>query len=327
MSGARAEAVPEEEPGGQSEPQPDPQRAEVEERARSMGWVPRERWTSTKTWVDAPEFVRYAEQRLPVQNAQLRALEERNRVLESEREQDRAAIAQAVASIRRSEQIGYKRAMQELRQRREEAVIRGDATAFRATEQEMQELGAPPPDPVAAAPQAPAQPATPPPDPIVIGWVQRNPWFQSDPYANVAAVKALDIVRREFPNDSLDEQLNEVERRVRRKFNNDFEGQPRPEPAPRGNGDGREVRVTEHDAGNTRRQAPPMVHGSSASPSPRRPNPRSFEAMPQNVKDQFERQKRMMAGKGEPLTKEEWARYYYEQFEEEPQSWMREGAA
>jgi hypothetical protein len=60
-----------------------------------------------------------------------------------------------------------------------------------------------------------------------------------------------------------------------------------------------------------RRQAAP-VSRSSDSPPTRRPGPRSFEAMPPDVRAQYDRQRKMLEGKGEPLTREEFAGYYWE---------------
>ena len=66
----------------------------------------------------------------------------------------------------------------------------------------------------------------------------------------------------------------------------------------------------------SRRDAPPTVSRSGSAP-PSRVQPRTFDAMPDDVKRQFEKEKRMLQGKGDALSKEEFATYYWEQFPED----------
>lgn len=300
-------------PEGAEAPPPQIDEA-VERRARDMGWVPKEQWHGEPDrWRPADEYVEYAERILPRLQHRNRVLEQNVGDLRKQVDEQTGTLRTLVDSARRAEQVGYNRAMRELRERRAEAVRLGDADAFQKVEAEMQELGPPP----QAAP-APAQPTNGTrPDPVVAAWIRRNPWFTRDPEANAQAVAALSVVEREMPGVSLEDHLVEVERRVARRFPEHFGGGTR-RAAPEAFDDDFEPPPPRS---NPRRSTPAMVAASSASTptsSARRPGPRSFEAMPADVKAQFERQRKMLEGKGDPLTKEEFASYYWQAEGEEP---------
>lgn len=275
----------------------------IETRARNMGWTPKEQFRGDPSrWVDATTFVDRGERMLPLLQERNRALDQTVTALKSESAESKRLLADLLHRTRRAEKLGYDRAMRELQAKRSEAVAAGDAEAFNKVEQEIQGMGPAPEAPPAVAATAAANPNE--PNPVVTAWVKRNRWFNADPIANAAAVAALTQVEREFPGDSLEEHLVEVEKRVAARFPEHF---PRRRPA---NGHTEEEPEVEPEETTTTRR-PPAVMPSSTAPT-RRTGARSFEAMPADVRAQFERQKKMMAGKGAPLTKEEFASYYWE---------------
>jgi hypothetical protein len=277
-----------------------PPEVTVETRARNMGWTPREQFKGDPArWVDASTFVDRGERMLPLLQERNRALDKTVTDLKQDSVESKRLLADLLHRTRRAEKLGYDRAMRELQAKRSEAVAAGDAEAFNKTEAEIRDLGAAPEVP--AAPAVPAQ-NTNEPNPVVTAWVRRNRWFNADPIANAAAVAALSQVEREFPGDSLEEHLAEVETRIAARFPEHFPGRRRAT-----NGHAEETDV---DDDTTTRRAPAVMPSGSATP--RRPGARSFEAMPADVRAQYERQKRMMAGKGAPLTKEEYAGYYWD---------------
>jgi hypothetical protein len=308
----------------------DPRQQELEERARRMGWRPRESFRGApESWLPPEEFVERGEQLLPLLQERNRAADRTITDLQVQIKQQGETLQTMLASTRRAEQAGYRRAMQELHQQRMRAVETGDAAAFQAVEQAMRELGPPPPEapaPPQAQPQGQGQPQA-NQDPVILAWVRRNPWFTSDPIANVAMIAAMQQEERTNPQGSVEDHLLDAERAIERRFPEHFasrtiEGRV----TGRTNGSGREpprlerrplhvqdeFEEDEPVAQPAPRRQTAAVARSSDSPPARRPGPRSFEAMPRDVQAQYERQRRMLEGKGEPLTKEEFASYYWE---------------
>ena len=74
--------------------------------------------------------------------------------------------------------------------------------------------------------------------------------------------------------------------------------------APRASGDG----------DGARRPSPVSRSSVTEGRAPR--DAKTFESLPKESRDAFKRYEKMIAGKGKPLTKEEWTREYYAQFQE-----------
>jgi len=293
--------------------------AEIEQRARNMGWRPREEFRGDASrWLPAEEFVERGERMLPLLQERNRAADRQINDLQRQIGEQGETLNVMLESTRRAEQAGYRRAMQELYQQRARAVELGDTAAFQAVEQAMRELG-PPPE-VAQQQQQPRQQQA-NTDPVIQAWVRQNPWFTQNRMANVAMIAAMQEAERMNPTATTADHLMEAETEIRRRFPEHF---PRPR-----NGNGvtprqqprqqvQQVREDEEDDVEEQPVRQPVrrqtsaVSRSSDSPPPRRPGARSFEAMPQDVRSQYDRQRRMLEGKGEPLTREEFASYYWE---------------
>lgn len=299
----------------------DPQQEAIERRARNMGWRPREEFRGdAERWLPADEYVERGERMLPILQERNRAADRQITELQQQVQQQGMTLQEMLTSARKAEQVGYRRAMQELSAQRTRAVETGDTAAFQAVEQAIRELGPPPAPPPEPPPQRPQQPQ----DPTIAAWIRANPWFTQDRVANVAMIAAMQDAERTMPGLSVQDHLMEAETVIRRRFPEHF---PQPRRAPNGNGTGngtngtrRPMHVQEDDNQEeepvpqpSRRQAPPTVSRSSSEPSPRRVQPRSFEALPRDVQAQYERQRKMLEGKGDPLTKQEFAQYYFEQ--------------
>jgi hypothetical protein len=291
---------------------------EVEQQARDLGWRPRGEYSGSRPFVGPEEFIRRAERMLPLQAAARRAAEKKNADLARELEEHRQLLADLTQSTRRAEQVGYNRARRELEQERARAITDGDVERVRQVEREITDLGTPPAAPTPPPPPK-AQPEGNPEDAAVVqAWQARNAyWFNTDPVANAAAVQMLNVVQAQHPDMSLAEALVEVEDRIKERFDI---GEPG-----RGNAPRRRRTLDEDEAGDEDDTPPPTRErtaraASSVLPSgsapPRRAGPRSFEAMPASAKQQYERWKTMLQGKGEPLTREEFANNYWEQYQE-----------
>jgi hypothetical protein len=291
---------------------------ELEQRARRMGWRPRDEFRGeAERWLPAGEFVERGETLLPLLQERSKAADRTIVDLQTQIRQQGETLNTMLQSTRRAEQAGYRRAMTELHQQRTRAVEMGDTAAFQAVEQAMRELGPPPPE----APQTPQGQGQGQPqantDPVIQAWVRANPWFTTDSVANVAMIAAMQQEERLNPNGSVADHLTDAEKHIRRRFPEHFP-QAR---STNGNGatpprERRPLHIQDEEEDEPvqqpqRRQAA-AVSRSSDSPPTRRPGPRSFEAMPRDVQAQYERQRKMLEGKGDPFTKDEFAEYYWE---------------
>jgi hypothetical protein len=294
---AHTEAPGESQGGAAPPPAADNANGDIEVRARQMGWRPREEFRGPDNkWVDAAEFVERGENWVPYLQERNRYAQRQMEAQQKEIDELKSMVAEGNDRLRRSEQIGYKRAMRELEQRKAEAISNADPQEVRRIDQEIQELG---PEPKPAAPTAQQQAGRPAPE--VVEWVDNNPWVKATGRAWRMAVEELTEVQRESPMLPLADALAEVKKRIMPLFVRDTR---------RDNGDGA-------DDPPARRNNPPPVNRSSSVSGRSRAAPRSFEAMPENVKAQYVKEQRVLEGKGQPLTKEEYASYYWEQFPEE----------
>ena len=309
------------------ETEPDQGQVALEQRARNMGWRPREEFRGEpERWLPAEEFVDRGERLLPLLQERSKAADRTIVELREQVQRQGETLNTMLASARRAEQVGYRRAMQELQQQRTRAVEMGDTQAFAAVEQAMRELGPEPQVPQERPPQQGPQANA---DPAIAAWVQRNAWFRNDPVANVAMIAAMQQAERDMPAASVAEHLMEAEAVIRRRFPEHFPNRGRVNGNGSGNGqdqpkremiERRPLYIPDENADieDEPERAPPprrqlaAVSRSSNSPPPRRPGPRSFEAMPPEVRAQYERQRRMLEGRGDPFTREEFAKYYWE---------------
>jgi hypothetical protein len=270
---------------------------DYEAEARTLGWRPKEQWRGDeKRWVDAETFVQRSQGWLPMVQQRNQEMSRDLAAAKSEITELRDIMAQQLDRQRRAEQIGYKRAMRELEQRKAEAISNADAAEVARVDQEIRDMGPEPAkEPSPPVRQATAQPQGQQADPVVVEWVQRNPWVTADPTAWDMAVSTLNRVQAAAPGAALNDHLSEVERRIKKLF------------------------VQEEPVQQTRerRADPPAVARSGNSGTRTSVQPRSFDAMPANVRAQYAKEVRALDGKGKPLTKEEFAEYYFEQFPEE----------
>lgn len=286
---------------------------DVEVRARAMGWKPQEEYRGPAAgWRDAEEFVRRGETELPVIRERYRATERKLAEVSGELKQATTVIADLTDRFRTSDERAYKRAKADLVRERDAAIETGDKAAVHRVDAEIAEVERTAPKPPAAPqPQPPAQPNSVHPE--VLSWDARNPWYRHNPdMAQEAQAIHMRLLERE-PTLTLTENLDRVTdamrglypdrvttARLNRPLGQRTNGAPESDPEPE----------------NPRRQEAAAVSGSSAPRGPARPGARSFEAMPSDSKAAFTKYSKAMDGKGKPLTKDEWAASYWDQFQE-----------
>lgn len=265
--------------------------AEVEAQARRMGWVPRDDFRGdVEKWRPARDFLDRGMNLLPVLQQQYRALDGRYATMQAQLRDSQKALVDLTDRTRRADERAYQRAVRDIEGRRQAAVASGDTTAFAVAERDLQDLRDTAPPPAARAEASPA-PAPAPVERVetmpteIMDFVQANPWFSSHAEARQDAIAIQSAVDRQHPGLSLAERLDMTRRKVRQLHPALFE--------------------------NKRREAPPPVSPSRGEGG-RGGNPRGFEALPAEARREYDRYARALAGKGKPLTKDEWAGYYWE---------------
>jgi hypothetical protein len=295
--------------GAQAEADPKPAGDDPVAMARRMGWKPRDEYSGPPDkWKPAEDFVADLENPAILRD-RYKTLDGRYGRLENEVRGVRTKLEEATSTIvtltnmtRTAEERAYKRAKAELQAERDKAVASGDTDAFRVADRKLEDLEATKP----AAPPAAATSAAPTPDPAATAAVQafyaRNgSWYGRDP-ALTKEADALHVgLLSQRPDLTVEQNLAEVERRMPILFPDRF-SRTAPDPQE-----------------NPRREEPDAVSASTGGAPPRRQrNARSFDTIPQESKAAYVRYAAQLKGRGDPLTKEEWAADYWSQFEEVP---------
>ena len=270
--------------------------SDVEQRARRMGWKPKDEYRGpADRWSSAEDFIARGESELPIVRERYRTLERNMQRVEHKLQESQGVILDLTNRFHSADERAYKRARAELLQERKKAVELGDTEAFSRADAEIAELDR-------EAPKAPPKPAEQPaaaanePHPDTVAWGRRNPWFNEHRDLQAAAMSVHQGILQAEPGLSIAENLERVTQAMAALYPD---------------------RVRLPGAGNPRRDEPSSVSGSTAPAARgRRENTRTFEAMPKESRDAFTRYARQLEGKGKALTKEEWARDYWSQFEE-----------
>lgn len=190
----KVETTPETPPVEESNP--------IEERAREMGWRPKEEWEGDEAdWRDAKEYV----DRKPLYD-RIDALNRRTR------DMDRA-IRTMQEHHAKVEQAAYKRALDDLKAQKKAALEDGDTDKLLEIDEQITDLKVE----EKTATKQPTQP-----HPALIDWVQRNPWYANDPSLRSSADMVAFTIANENPGIDPLELLEETGRRIKRTFKDKF---------------------------------------------------------------------------------------------------------
>lgn len=303
--------------GGGSASPPPQEDGEVERVARANGWKSREELESagkgTDRFVDAATFVARGfespailRERNQVLTERFGQMERSHKALEVKLDTAVGALQDVTAMTRSAETRAYERARRELREAQQTAVANADTATFQRATTELDELektkpAPPPPAPVVTT-QAPPQQTPPPAE--AAAFFSRNPWYHADPELQEEADIIHTGLLSKRPNLTLGQNLAEVERRMREdvRFADRINGRRTP-PA---------VQQPPEEEDDDR--APSRVTPSSGQAPRRRAGRRTFDTMPQEAKTVYQKYADLLAGKGEPFTKDEYAVTYWGQF-------------
>jgi hypothetical protein len=182
---------------------------EIEDKARKMGWTPKEEFKGDPDkWRDASEFVERGENMLPIVKATVKKQD--IRIAELER-----TIKDLADYHSKTEQRAYEKAFKELKAKQIEAVSAGDAKAFAEVDAEMAELHK----------QATEKPtfkqAEQTSDPVYDEWAGRNKWLEDKTLEKEAEAQAV-YLRERGDRRTGTEFLDAVKERVKREFPDKF---------------------------------------------------------------------------------------------------------
>lgn len=210
---------------------------DIEARARSQGWVPREEFRGDpERWRPADEFVKRGEELLPVALERSRAAERKAQELEARLAAREREFEDKIGRLERISTTAIQRERDRLdamyRNAMRGAVESGDTarfdqldrdrqTAIEHYDRHIQEQVQPRRDPSQPPPLPPDKQA------IVDGWIQRNEWYNRDPELNAVAQAFHERLGNEKPGLSLAENLAETERYVRWRYADKFGGSSR----------------------------------------------------------------------------------------------------
>ena len=207
-----------------SEPQP---ASEVVERAKLMGWVPKEEFKGDESrWRPADEFVSRADELMPIMKSQLRKYETELTGLKGTIDEQKKTMEKLVKMGDTVGQQAYERAKRELKTSQMEAVATGDIAAWERLEGEREKLIKP--DPI-AVPSSDI-PGTENPD--FKSWHQGNDWYLKDEDLTLFANTYGQKLAAEMPKLSYSQWLVNVEDKVKKAFPHKFTNPRRAQASP-----------------------------------------------------------------------------------------------
>lgn len=282
--------------------------AEVEQRAREMGWAPKEEWRGNPNhWMDAREYVQRGEQMIPILRSNLRKSEGELAALRRQVQEQNARLAAATESIdvltnisTEQSRNAAKEKRRELLRQRAEARREGDTDTEIALEEQIEEVSlqinnmeveAEVPTPKTKKPVAkrPSQPETPNPaqDPEYIAWTQANPWFGTDARRTALATAIGSELRADPANNVL--QGRAFFEKITAEMNKFLGVQPRSS-----------SKVESGGAG-----------GGGGGDSSRTSNGKSYNDLPQDAKEACTKQAKLVVGEGRAFKDmASWQKHY-----------------
>lgn len=190
--------------------------SEVIDRAKLMGWVPKEEFKGDESrWRPADEFVSRADELMPIMKAQLRKYETELSGLKTTIEEQKKTTEKLVKMGETVSQQAYERAKRELVQQQMEAVATGNVTAWERLEGEKEKLVKPEPIPV---PENRVEPL----NPDFQQWHQGNDWYLKDEDMTMFANTYGQKLAKDTPNLPYPQWLANVEDKIKKAFPHKF---------------------------------------------------------------------------------------------------------
>lgn len=179
---------------------------EIEQRALSMGWKPKEHFEGNEDdFIDAKEFV----SRKPLYD-QMDAL--KRRAKENER-----ALRELAAHHQKVAEVEYKRALETLKNEKKKALEDGDADKVVELDDQITDVKA-----RALAEQQASQQQPSAPHPDFVAWVNSNPWYAQDQDMRIEADTLGFAIAQKNPGMDPQEVCNEVTKKIKKLYPEKF---------------------------------------------------------------------------------------------------------
>lgn len=206
---------------------------DVEERARTMGWVPQDEFKGDpEKWTSAEDYVDKADHIMPIMRAQNRKYEEELKAKSigwKKTEEELAALKKTVANIVRVNtkvsEREYERALETIRNEQATAIENQDGERFKALEAQKDTLVKNKPERVEVEPDVPGV------NPEFTKWVEHNQWYNEDAELRNYSDYMASVVSRENPQLEGTLLFDAVKNRVQATFPNKFENPNRNKPS------------------------------------------------------------------------------------------------
>lgn len=283
---------------------------DIESRARRMGWVDEENFRGPRhKWTSAEEYVRRAEEELPVLRAQLRKFEGDNARYEKTVGELKQEISQMGNDFKafhehykNIEQQSYDRAIRDLKETQITAVEEADRETYEAAQRRIDEIER---QKAAHAENArhqeakqeqPQQQTNGQPQgqitPAAQQFMAENAWFQKSLKLQGAMIEHINEVVAEKPYLTEEELYDEAKQRVVQEFPKHFPGQ--------------QQQTTQEPRQNMRRNQAASVASPNGSTRTTPKKGKSFDDLPDDAKQEFQRFASRIPG----YTKEEYVKSY-----------------
>lgn len=225
----------------------------VEDRARQLGWHPKEEFKGDpERWVDADTFMKKGEEELPVLRSNLKKIQAE---LAKEREEFQKTAKEFrewhETTVQKAEREAYEKARAEIEQKKLDAVELGDKEAYLKAQEAEKALE------TKKAPQPQQQQAS--VDPVFEDWRTKNAWYEEYPELAVEADNVGFALWNSGKFKNTGQVYEEVAKSIRRKYPHYFQ--------------------------NPNRDVPPPVNEGGEPASGRRSKARSFENLPASAKE------------------------------------------
>lgn len=239
---------------------------EIERRAREMGWSTRDRWRGNPDeWVDAAEFVRRADNVLPIIRSHLNKSQEEVKRLKQELEARNKEVERRFSDVsseterrikaleamnKQALELQRETLLKEFGDRKRNAAANGDMAAYDAASVQEAEMlrnidaavkATVDSDVRPAARREPRQerqttqtqaaPVEEVPEEVK-RWARNNPWFHADPELRQEASELHEQLLRDDPYLTIEENLAEVTREIRDRHPDKFRRQRQTETTP-----------------------------------------------------------------------------------------------
>lgn len=258
---------------------------DVENRAKSMGWIPKEEFKGdVSKWRPANEYVQRAEDLMPILKSQLGRYESKINQYESEISNLKSDLTTQKETAKKlvkmsetAQKMAYEQAKRELTAKQIQAVADSDIEKWQALEEQKDNL--PKPETVEIPDQKPSNPYN---DSVFKQWHEKNAWYQNDQDLTEFAEFQAEKLIKMNPSMPYHEVLQTVETRIKKTFPNKFE--------------------------NTARSQASSVDSGSQRPSPDQSGKKTYRNLPEDAKEQCDK----LVEQG-IYTKEQYVKDYFEE--------------